>query len=122
MTKKVIPIYRYEFQYRYFRYIGIPNIPNSNTYITHYVYIWVASTKLFIVKYFRLSKNKQPCCVIYCVCMVPVLTISHQKQMRLLQIWMSATCLVQFRRELCQSDRKCFRLVVGCRVGTSGQE
>ena len=27
MTKKVIPIYRYEFQYRYFRYIGIPNIP-----------------------------------------------------------------------------------------------
>ena len=28
MTKKVIPIYQYEFQYRYFRYIGIPNIPN----------------------------------------------------------------------------------------------
>ena len=31
MTKKVIPIYRYEFQYRYFRYIGIPNIPSTDT-------------------------------------------------------------------------------------------
>jgi hypothetical protein len=50
MTDKLIPINGYWFQYRYFRYIGIPNIPNNNT---HLHIAW----KIFLALYPHLASG-----------------------------------------------------------------